>query len=103
MKPSNVPFEPNPEIAQLQAELDDPDFMEENPFRTPEMKSALLRDLQERDKLRKNEIDNGIVQHDIKFMGLSAVCVRVLGKCLDKSEQCSVWNRRPLRVSQVRT
>ncbi|KAE9554459.1 hypothetical protein FO519_002333 [Halicephalobus sp. NKZ332] len=98
LKPSNVPFEPDPEIAQLQAELDDPGFVDENPFRTPEMKSAMLRDLVERDKLKKNEMDNGIVQHDIKFMGLSAVCVRILGKSLDKSEQCSVWNRRPLRM-----
>uniref|UniRef100_A0A183CV59 3'-5' exonuclease domain-containing protein n=1 Tax=Gongylonema pulchrum TaxID=637853 RepID=A0A183CV59_9BILA len=34
--------------------------------------------------------------------GLSALCERVLGKQLDKSEQCSVWDRRPLRSLQLR-
>lgn len=79
----------------------DPDFVEENPFRTPAVKESLLKDLIERDKLKKTELDSGIAQKEIKYMGLSAVCTRVLGKCLDKSEQCSVWDRRPLRPSQV--
>jgi hypothetical protein len=34
--------------------------------------------------------------------GLSALCVKLLGQPVDKREQCSVWDRRPLRVSQMR-
>lgn len=33
--------------------------------------------------------------------GLSTLCERLLGKKLDKTEQCSVWDRRPLRANQV--
>lgn len=36
-----------------------------------------------------------------EIRGLSALCERVLGKPLDKTEQCSVWDRRPLRDLQV--
>ncbi|KAI1727555.1 3'-5' exonuclease domain-containing protein [Ditylenchus destructor] len=35
-------------------------------------------------------------------MGLSAICQRMLGASLEKSEQCSIWNRRPFRTSQIR-
>lgn len=34
--------------------------------------------------------------------GLSALCERILGSPLDKTEQCSVWDRRPLRSLQIR-
>uniref|UniRef100_A0A0R3S077 3'-5' exonuclease domain-containing protein n=1 Tax=Elaeophora elaphi TaxID=1147741 RepID=A0A0R3S077_9BILA len=37
-----------------------------------------------------------------EIRGLSALCERVLGKPLDKTEQCSVWDRRPLRDLQLR-
>ena len=33
--------------------------------------------------------------------GLSYLCEQVLGRPLDKMEQCSVWDRRPLRPLQV--
>ncbi|KAM3720774.1 Exonuclease mut-7 [Dirofilaria immitis] len=37
-----------------------------------------------------------------EIRGLSALCERVLDKPLDKTEQCSVWDRRPLRDLQLR-
>uniref|UniRef100_A0A915PK19 3'-5' exonuclease domain-containing protein n=1 Tax=Setaria digitata TaxID=48799 RepID=A0A915PK19_9BILA len=37
-----------------------------------------------------------------EIRGLSALCERVLGEPLDKTEQCSVWDRRPLRDLQLR-
>lgn len=46
---------------------------------------------------RREEMESGI-----KNMGMSALCKRVLGLPLDKTEQCSVWDRRPLRDLQVR-
>ncbi|KAI6184034.1 hypothetical protein M3Y97_00552800 [Aphelenchoides bicaudatus] len=38
----------------------------------------------------------------LKTTGLSFLCKVMLGKHLDKSEQCSVWTRRPLRKFQIR-
>jgi hypothetical protein len=37
-----------------------------------------------------------------EIRGLSALCLQFLGRPLDKMEQCSVWDRRPLRPSQIR-
>lgn len=37
-----------------------------------------------------------------EIRGLAALCVEFLGRPLDKMEQCSVWDRRPLRPSQIR-
>uniref|UniRef100_A0A1I7TFQ9 3'-5' exonuclease domain-containing protein n=1 Tax=Caenorhabditis tropicalis TaxID=1561998 RepID=A0A1I7TFQ9_9PELO len=34
--------------------------------------------------------------------GLSFMCEKLLGRPLDKTEQCSVWDRRPLRCLQLR-
>lgn len=38
---------------------------------------------------------------NIKRAGLSHICESILGEPLDKTEQCSVWDRRPLRSNQV--
>ncbi|CAB9518539.1 Exonuclease mut-7 homolog [Seminavis robusta] len=38
--------------------------------------------------------------HKMSRLGLSRVCERYLGKPLDKSEQCSQWNERPLSLRQ---
>uniref|UniRef100_A0A0K0EFK4 3'-5' exonuclease domain-containing protein n=1 Tax=Strongyloides stercoralis TaxID=6248 RepID=A0A0K0EFK4_STRER len=38
----------------------------------------------------------------ISCTGLSKLCKLILGKELEKTEQCSVWDRRPLRISQIR-
>ncbi|CAJ0608169.1 unnamed protein product [Cylicocyclus nassatus] len=49
-------------------------------------------------KAQQNE---SVVQRTVN-RGLSYMCERVLGRPLDKTEQCSVWDRRPLRSSQLR-
>jgi len=40
-------------------------------------------------------------QHQTNNRGLSAVCEIYLGKPLDKAEQCSDWDARPLTRSQM--
>eukprot|EP00873_Tetraselmis_striata_P027412 jgi/Tetstr1/447676/TSEL_035034.t1 len=37
----------------------------------------------------------------LQAMGLSQVCLRVLGRPLDKRQQCSDWTARPLSAAQV--
>ena len=38
----------------------------------------------------------------VRRRGLSALVMRYLGKPLDKSQQLSDWEKRPLRVEQVK-
>ncbi|KAH7722761.1 3'-5' exonuclease [Aphelenchoides avenae] len=52
---------------------------------------------QEADRERRAEMER-----DVKAMGMSSLCKRMLGAPLDKTEQCSVWDRRPLRYRQMR-
>ncbi|ULU07688.1 hypothetical protein L3Y34_019001 [Caenorhabditis briggsae] len=42
------------------------------------------------------------VKQQLMNKGLSYLCEKFLGKPLDKTEQCSVWDRRPLRNLQLR-
>jgi hypothetical protein len=49
-------------------------------------------------KKEENEISK---EEGERPRGLSQFCESLLGKPLDKTEQCSVWNRRPLRPLQV--
>uniref|UniRef100_A0A914QTD9 3'-5' exonuclease domain-containing protein n=1 Tax=Panagrolaimus davidi TaxID=227884 RepID=A0A914QTD9_9BILA len=99
---SAEPFVANPEIAALEIELANPEFDKNDIIRTREKLEILLEGYKERDKIRQSEQDKDIALGQIKYMGLASVCARVLGKKLDKSEQCSVWDRRPLRKTQLR-
>ncbi|KAK6732550.1 hypothetical protein RB195_016739 [Necator americanus] len=49
----------------------------------------------------KGQQGESVMQRTVN-RGLSYMCERVLGRPLDKTEQCSVWDRRPLRSSQLR-
>uniref|UniRef100_A0A7E4VB85 3'-5' exonuclease domain-containing protein n=1 Tax=Panagrellus redivivus TaxID=6233 RepID=A0A7E4VB85_PANRE len=102
LAPSTEGFVPCDQIAILEAQLKDPNFFTQDIFRTRDKLQNLLAEYKERDIIRLSEKHEDILSKDIKRMGLSAVCARVLGKPLDKSEQCSVWDRRPLRKSQLR-
>uniref|UniRef100_A0A2K6VIF1 3'-5' exonuclease domain-containing protein n=1 Tax=Onchocerca volvulus TaxID=6282 RepID=A0A2K6VIF1_ONCVO len=52
------------------------------------------------EKLEVKNVEQNPLLKEIR--GLSALCERVLDKPLDKTEQCSVWDRRPLRDLQLR-
>lgn len=43
-----------------------------------------------------------LVGEDSAEKGLSLLVQQVLGRPLDKTEQMSNWEKRPLRISQVR-
>ena len=53
------------------------------------------------DLLRDGESLTKLVGVDITENGLTGLCLSVLGRRLDKTEQISDWLRRPLRPSQI--
>lgn len=60
----------------------------------------IVRDalLSHRPELMDSRVDLKVLKN---HNGLSKLTCRLLGYPLDKSEQCSDWENRPLRASQV--
>ncbi|KAI6188334.1 hypothetical protein M3Y98_00343600 [Aphelenchoides besseyi] len=57
----------------------------------------------EQSKVEKTEEKHEAkAKQKMKNFSLSALCDAILGKPLDKTEQCSDWARRPLRMSQIK-
>ncbi|EJD74851.1 3'-5' exonuclease [Loa loa] len=83
----------------LQAVNKSDDVASTSTVKVEEVKGSVTSEQKEQHMREKKKEENPLLK---EIRGLSALCKRVLGKPLDKTEQCSVWDRRPLRDLQLR-
>ncbi|CEF68476.1 3'-5' exonuclease domain and Ribonuclease H-like domain-containing protein [Strongyloides ratti] len=80
------------------------DEMDDNDTLKIEGSSEDNNSIKEKKLKKEKEVLTDVQKFDrvITCTGLSRLCKLILGKELEKIEQCSVWDRRPLRMSQIR-